>query len=159
MPNFLVRQLTSVDENTSTNNNFNGGNSGHRDCYCKNLILLKCGHSIATSIDNGNTWVDDLTKKTSYSKSIVHFNGNYFLIAGDPVGGPPIDSKFYLYKSTNGSSWEKVFQQQVRINYMYADSKIYLLGENGQLIYSDDGINWNVKRVTGQYLYYMTKLN
>ena len=49
-------------------------------------------YSIATSIDNGNTWVDDLTKKTSYSKSIVHFNGNYFLIAGDPEGGStPID--------------------------------------------------------------------
>ena len=89
---------------------------------------------------------------------MVYFSGNYFLLAGSPQNDMP-GMEMYLYKSTNGSSWEKVFQQQVRINFMYADNKIYLLGDNGQLIHSDDGINWNIKRVTGQSLYYMTKLN
>ena len=49
---------------TSINNNFNNGNSYPQGIeIINNLILLKCGYSIATSIDNGNTWVDDLTKK------------------------------------------------------------------------------------------------
>ena len=144
---------------TSSNQNHNSGSSWPEGFELShNMILLKCYHGIITSIDNGNTWVDNFTLKANYQRSMVYFSGNYFLLAGSPQNHMP-GMEIYLYKSSNGSSWEKVFQQQVKINYMYAENKIYLLGDNGQLIYSDDGINWNVKRVTGQSLNYMTKLN
>ena len=50
------------------------------------------------------------------------------------------------------------YSSKVKINYMFADSKIYLLGDNGQLaIQMMESIER--QKGDGQSLNYMTKLN
>ena len=96
----------SGQNHTSINNNFNGGSLPAGIEIVNNLILLKCGYSIATSIDNGNTW--QMITKGSYSNLL--FTSTEIIFFGDPEE-KHLMIKFYLYKSSNGSSWEKVFQQ------------------------------------------------
>ena len=148
-------------KHTSINGDYNNGFSSPAGIEIVNeMIKLNCGYSIATSIDNGNTWTDFFEIKSNDSASLVFFNGNYYTY-GVPSGGFSAGAEINsdnLYKSSDGNYWENILSG-LTINYIFSDNKIYLLGNNGQIIYSEDGTNWQVMRISGQSLNYMVKLN
>ena len=63
-------------------------------------------------------------------------------------------SKYAVFKSTNGQSWQNVFKTSDQINDLKSYSeKLIAVGNNGLVSYSNDGNSWETTRPSGNTLY------
>lgn len=87
---------------------------------------------VAVSTDNGETW-NKYTTEAGSLHSIAYGNGKFVAVGNDAI----------LY-SENGSTWtKKSLTGFIPCNIVYLDNMFVILGQNGCIMTSKDGISWS----------------
>lgn len=116
-------------------------------CYGNGKFFAACDSYIAYS-PNGTNWTP-VSMDNFYPRSISYGNGKYV------AAGHGSDST--LYYSTNGTTWENLYEGDPYQSVCYGGGRFVAVGENGLVKYADisDIRNWrsasfsslNIKRV------------
>ena len=88
---------------------------------------------------NGLDWEEVLPRITPTGLNVILSSGNVIVVAGD---------NYKIYSSTNSYAWDSVaIDGQAKtdnlLNGLYANGVFIVVGDNGSIVTSYDGINWN----------------